>query len=274
MGHASLFSSSLIVSLAVVASGTTGCQERVARAEAKAEPVDAPPAAALTVEATAPLPPVPPAAIERLEVQGDSVASVVRPLRGGAPRLVFLGGVCSNAYAYLSTFPEAARAYGGAVAIEGDQPCGNLKDFHTYSWDAARQNTRIEAALGAAGADLATATVTVVGYSQGASIAEQLATRWPRRYVRVVLIGAPTDPAPKSFANTTALVTMSCARDVPARMRQAAVRTQAAGTPATYFEMPGCTHGNVADAEVVFGTAFEWLDVHAHVRAPGEGPID
>jgi hypothetical protein len=46
-------------------------------------------------------------------------------------------------------------------------------------------------------------------------------------------------------------------------MRDAARRVSAAGVPATYLEMPGCTHGNIADGEHVFDTAFDWLTEHA-----------
>jgi hypothetical protein len=46
-------------------------------------------------------------------------------------------------------------------------------------------------------------------------------------------------------------------------MREGARRIAAAGIPATYLEMPGCTHGNVADGERVFGEAFDWLAANA-----------
>jgi hypothetical protein len=46
-------------------------------------------------------------------------------------------------------------------------------------------------------------------------------------------------------------------------MRDAARRIAAGGTPATYLEMPRCTHGNIADGERVFGEAFDWLDSSA-----------
>jgi len=56
------------------------------------------------------------------------------------------------------------------------------------------------------------------------------------------------------------VVMMSCARDVPARMKTAASRLEAKGVAARYLEMPGCTHGNIADGERSFGDAFGWLD--------------
>jgi pimeloyl-ACP methyl ester carboxylesterase len=145
------------------------------------------------------------------------------------------------------------------VAIEGDQPCGTA-GFRTFSWDAARQHARVEAALAAAGlSEITREGITLVGYSQGAALAEQMVQRWPGRYARIVLIGAPTDPSPRNLARARAVVTISCERDVPARMKQAATATSRAGVPATYFEMPGCTHGNVAEGERVFDATFDWL---------------
>lgn len=208
-----------------------------------------------------------PAKVERLLVPGDLTASVVRSHDGAAPVTIFMPGICSNANAYLQTFPEAAHRHGGVVAIEGDQPCGTNAEYRSFSWDAGRAHARIEAALAAAGrVEIPREGITVIGYSQGAALAEQLAARWPARYARVVLIGAPTDPAPRSFARTRGVVTISCNRDVPARMKQAARATSLSGIPATYVEMAGCTHGGVTEAEHVFDTTFDWL--RANERAP------
>jgi pimeloyl-ACP methyl ester carboxylesterase len=210
--------------------------------------------------------PKPEARVERLLVPGDVPASIVRAADGVPPTTVFVPGVCSNGAAYLHTFPNAAQNQGGVVAIEGDQPCG-ADGYRTFSWDAARLHARVEAALAAAGVtEIGKEGVTLVGYSQGAALAEQMVQRWPERYGRLVLIGAPTDPSSRNLARARAVVTMSCDRDVPARMKQAATATARAGTPATYVEMRSCTHGNVTDGESVFATTFDWL--RAHERAP------
>lgn len=221
-----------------------------------------------TVESAPPSPP-PPARVEHLLVPGDRVASIVRSSDGAPPLTVFLPGVCSNGGAYLHTFPEAARKQGGVVAIEGDQPCGGSTEFRTFSWDAARQHARVEAALAAAGlTEVPREGITIVGYSQGAALAEQMVQRWPGRYARIVLIGAPSNPSPKNLARARALATMSCDRDVPARMKQAAQAATRAGVPATYFEMPGCTHGNVTEGERIFDEAFGWLRANERALDP------
>jgi pimeloyl-ACP methyl ester carboxylesterase len=216
-------------------------------------------APAPVAESNARVVPPAPAHVERLLVPGDITASVVRSADGAPPLTVFMPGVCSNGNAYLQAFPEAARKQGGVIAIEGDQSCG-VAGFRTFSWDAARQHARVEAALAAAGlTQIPREGITLVGYSQGAALAEQMVQRWPDRYARVVLIGAPTDPSARNLARARAVVTISCDRDVPVRMKQAARATTRAGVPATYFEMPACTHGNVTEGERIFDAAFDWL---------------
>lgn len=264
--------------LLACACAVAGCHEehaapRAAQLTAAKAPTsaEAPPAPA--PPAPAPPPPPMPARVERIPVEGDLPASVVRAPGGQPPLTVFLPGVCSNANAYVQTFPEAAQSQGGILAIEGDQPCGS-GDYHTFSWDAAKAHARIEKALVAAGVtEIPREGLTIVGYSQGASLAEQMAARWPGRYSRVVLIGSPQDPAAGSFAKTRGVVTMSCDFDVPARMRTAASAMKRAGTPATYFEMPRCRHGNITEGERVFGATFDWLRANAKPVAESAAAI-
>jgi len=194
-------------------------------------------------------------------VPGDLAASIVRSLDGRAPLTVFVAGMCSNANAYLQSFPETARKHGGAIAIEGDQRCTDDGNFRTYSWDATKLNARIEKALASAGVDpIPSEGITLVGYSQGAALGEQLAARFPNRYARVVVIGAPTEPNANNFARTKGVVTMSCALDVPTRMRDASKRIKKVGVPSTYVEMPKCHHGGVGDPERVFDEAFSFFE--------------
>ncbi len=239
-------------------SSKANAPETVLPASAVAKPLVSE-ASAEVAKAAVPEPETP-AVVESLAVPSDSRASFVRSRDGKAPVTVFLPGVCSNAGAYLQSFPEAARAHGGIVAIDGDTPCPGAPGFHTFSWDPMKQHERIEAALRAAGLErIPDEGITIVGYSQGATIAEKLAFAHPERYTRVVLIGAPTDPSVKSLAKARAVVTSACSFDVTFRMKSAAKKLEANGVPSLYVEMPGCTHGNVAEGERTFDTAFRFL---------------
>ena len=218
------------------------------------------PVATKPPEPPPPPPPPAPAKVEQVDVPRDSPASFVRGAPGTTMHTVFMPGVCSNAYAYLLSFPEAARAHGGVVAIDGDEPCPGVKGFHSFSWAPGVQRARIEKALAAASVVVPKEGLTIVGYSAGASIAELMHQRWPDLFPRVVLIAPPVDPKVARLRDARAVVAMSCSWDVPYRMKAAVTALEKAHVPATYIEMPKCTHGNVADGERVFGEAFDFLD--------------
>ncbi len=202
-----------------------------------------------------------PASVTRLDVPGDLPASIVASADGKPPRIVFLPGICSNAGAYLYGFAEAARALGGAIAIDGDRPCGGSTDFHSITSDPVHEEPRIERALAAAGVESpASADIVFIGYSLGATLIENLVKRSPERYPRVILIGSPRPPRLDRLGGARAVATMSCSLDVPKRMRDAVGVLSRAGVSSAYFEMPGCTHGNLAEGDRVFSEAIAFLD--------------
>jgi hypothetical protein len=205
-------------------------------------------------------PPQAPATVERLEIAGGPTTSIVRARDGKPPRIVFFPGICSNAGAYLHGFTEAAATHGGALAIDGEKPCGASGDFHSISSDPVREEKRLDAALDAAGVPLEQRSELLhVGYSLGATLLENLVKKDPARYRHVVLIGSPKDPRKDRLEKATTVATMSCSLDVPQRMKGAVRMLEQAGVRAKYFEMPGCTHGNLADGDAVFGDVFTWL---------------
>ena len=247
--------------LALLALFAPACREaRATVSDVSPVPVPVPvPVPPLPLAPPEPPPPPPPATVVSLPVPNDTPASIVRSLSSSSPpTTVFLPGLCSNANAYLQAFPEAARRQGGVVALEGDQPC--VPGFRSFSWDASKLHARIEAATTAAGlAEVPREGLTLVGYSQGAALAEQLVQRWPARYARIILIGAPTEPSEKKLAEARAVVTMSCSRDVPWKMKEGTRRLLRAGVPSTYLEMPNCTHGNITAGDATFDAAFTFL---------------
>lgn len=211
------------------------------------------------VSAAAAVPPSPPE-VERLEVEGQLPAGLVRSADGKPPRIVFLPGICSNAAAYLYSFPVAARDHGGALAIDGDRPCGAGGSFHSITSDPTHEEPRIDAALDAAGVpEAARPELVYVGYSLGATLIENLVKKRPERYRHVVLIGSPRDPRKDRLGAAASVATMSCSLDVPQRMKAASVMLNQAGVRAAYFEMPGCTHGNIEAGDAVFGQVFSWM---------------
>lgn len=259
------------VTVALTACGTEPAARRAAATTAPLEAaaptasaVVAPVDSAPPVASAEPPPPVA-AEVERVVVEGDEPVSFVRAPDGSTPRVVFIAGVCTIGYAYLVNFPEAARAHGGGIALEGDQPCAGYPDYRTFSGDADKQEKRIVKALDAIMGGEAPPPkdgFTLVGYSRGAIIAERMSYKWPDRFPRVIVIGSPSTPNVAMLAGAKAVATMSCSKDVPWLMKGALGGFEYRKIPAAYFEMPDCTHGQVADAERVFGEAFTWLEEH------------
>jgi len=214
-------------------------------------------AVASSAAAPPPMEPPPPAVVEQVDVRRDAKASFVR---GAHTHIAFMPGLCSNAYAYMLGFPEAARAHGGVVAIEGDVPCEGAPGFRSFTWSPTLQKARIEAAFAAASVPIPDDGITLVGYSAGASIAEMMHHAWPKLFPKLVLIAPPMAPKIDRLKDARAVVAMSCSLDVPYLMKAATKSLGEVHVPATYMEMPKCTHGQLSDGERVFGEAFDWLD--------------
>ncbi|MDI1445296.1 alpha/beta hydrolase [Polyangium sp. 6x1] len=235
-------------------------------APAATAPAAVAPSASVSPEAASAVPPPPPppsgpAMVEALPMPDDLPIALVKSADGKPPRIVFLPGICSNAGAYLWGFAEAARAHGGAIAIDGDRPCGNSRDFHSITSDPKHEGPRIRAALAAAGhTSPDSADVVLVGYSLGVTLIENLVKESPERWPHVVLIGASHAPRLDRLKGIRRVATMSCSLDVPGRMKAAARMFEGASIPARYFEMPGCTHGNIAEGNEIFSDVFDWLE--------------
>jgi len=260
-------------SAVVLASSFFGCSQNRPDSSAIAARSIAPISAESASAATPAIPPPPapfaevippapaPATVEQAAVTRDSPTWFVRGEDPATSRIIFLPGLCSNAGAYLLAFPEAAKAHGGVLAIDGDKPCGAANSgFHSFTWDPNLQHARVEKALAAAGATAPRDGFTLAGYSAGASIAELMHQKWPELFPRLLLIAPPEDLWVDKLIDAQSVVSMSCSRDVPYRMKDGAKKLTARGVRATYMEMPKCTHGNITEGERIFGEAFAWLD--------------
>ena len=101
-----------------------------------------------------------------------------------------------------------------------------------------------------------------MGYSEGASRAEALAQRFPDRYSRVILIGAPVAPSALRLAKVRGAVMMAGERDAQEPMKAGARALVAASIPATFIGIPGASHGQMGDGERLMRQAFDWLWAH------------
>lgn len=199
-----------------------------------------------------------------VSVPGDLPAFAVAGRGGACPRFVFLSGMCSHGLGYIQAFQFTAHEHGGVMALQGDVDCGNGV-FRKYLADPRRQDARIREARAAVCGDAAGDgdEIGLIGYSPGAHVAEVMAERFPKRYPRVGLIGAPRQPSVGRLRRVRGAVMISGTLDAPYRMKGGAAALRAAGIPATYLEMPGARHGQLLDAERLLGQALDWLDANA-----------
>jgi predicted esterase len=196
----------------------------------------------------------------RIEVLDDTKPPVFA-MRGkpqGPGRLVFLHGMCGHGLGYAQAFQFSAAKYGTLIAPQGDVSCGGPWSKWSMNLDAL--DARITSTFRALGHPEPIEDITVLGYSQGASRAEALARKWPKRYTRLVVMGGPTAVRGRGLGELRAAVSMAGERDRKDLMRASAESLLAAGVPATFRVIPEATHGAMGPVpERTMGEALEWL---------------
>ncbi|AUX42095.1 hypothetical protein SOCE26_035220 [Sorangium cellulosum] len=212
----------------------------------------------------APGPVDPPLVATEMAVPGDRPAFVVTGRGGACPRMIALHGMCGHGLGFVQAFQGAAREHGGVLGLQGDIPCGADGVFTKYSPNPEETDERIRKALAACGG--AAEDLTIIGYSQGAYVGERLAERWPERYSRLVLLGAPTTPSAARLRDIQGAVLISGEFDAKYRMKDGTTGLLAAKIPAIYREMPGAHHGEMPEAERLMDDALDWLDANARPR--------
>lgn len=189
----------------------------------------------------------------RVPVPDDRGALAIFGAPTDARVLVYLPGKCGNARAPIEAFPEAARAHGTLVVLEGDIPCPR-STRRRWGSDITAIDRRVRAAVDAVSAarvsggspgivPLDPRRATVLGYSEGALRAESLARQFPDRYPTAVILASPRKPSAASFARTDRVAFVVGANDRKDEMRDGAEDTRKAGRTSRFFLLPAATHG-------------------------------
>jgi pimeloyl-ACP methyl ester carboxylesterase len=187
--------------------------------------------------------------------------------QAGPQRLVFLHGMCGHAQGYAQSFQYAAARWGRLLAPQADVPCG-AGPWAKWSADLEGLESRLAQGFAAVGAPEAKAVV--IGYSQGATRAEQLARDRPDRYTWLVSIAAPRAPSPQGLRHLKRAVMMAGERDRQDAMKSATAAFNHAGIPTTFIELPNATHGSMgATPELSMARAFDWIFTSEQDSAAG-----
>lgn len=222
-----------------------------------APPAVVPSSRAEDAAAAAPEPPEP---VHVEPFPGES-AYVLRGSRSGSQAVLF-GGQCAQPQGYVEAIQHAAARRTQLVALQGDKPCSG--DYRGWSFDLDALSRRIGRTFRALGFG-EPRDVLLIGYSQGASVAELLAAREPEVYTRLVLIAQPRKPEPWRLRKARSVATMAGTLDIQETMVRGARALSNAGVRARYFPLPGAAHGYMGtDPEGTFEKVFAWLDEAPH----------
>lgn len=244
--------------LAIAASVTFACDSRSLERGAQDVPLSEPDIAdEETVEESAQQ-----VKLERVEIPNDKHAYVLRGARG-KERMVFLHGMCGHGLGYVQSFQSAAAVHGTIIALGGDVPCGDSEDFAKWSTDIDALDARIVAAFEASGdEEAAQRPIAIIGLSQGATRAVQLAERFPERYTRMVVIGAPRATPAAQVRRLRSAVTMAGQHEGTWQMKHSAEMLERSGVPATFVMIPDAHHAQMVEGERVMKEALDWLFSH------------
>jgi pimeloyl-ACP methyl ester carboxylesterase len=197
-------------------------------------------------------------------------------LRGeprGAGRLVFLHGMCGHGLGYAQSFQFSAAARGTLIAPQADVSCGGV--WSKWSADLNKLDARIVETFKSLGHSEPIDDIVIIGMSQGATRAAELAKKWPERYTRLISMDAPTALRPGELRSLKAAVMMAGERDRQDLMRQSERALQRSGVPVTFVLIPQATHGAMGPTpEATMDKAFAFLDAPTAASAPKPEPVE
>jgi predicted esterase len=216
-----------------------------------------------------------PIRMETLDHTARPPTFVMRGEPRGEARIVFLHGMCGHGLGYAQAFQFSAARKGTLIAPQGDVLCGK-GPWAKWSKDLDALDARIESTFRALGLNGPLEDVLVVGYSQGATRAEALARKWPERYSRLILMGAPQAASPRGLEHLRGAVLMAGELDRKDLMQAGTQSLKRAGIPASFRVIPEARHGAMGpEPEKTMGEALDWLwenQREARAKAPASQP--
>ncbi|MEZ4226154.1 MAG: alpha/beta hydrolase [Polyangiaceae bacterium] len=181
----------------------------------------------------------------------------------GSRVVVYLHGFCGEP-SRADEWARSVQPLATVVGLTGNVPCVDRPGRFRYAADVKYLDYRIRKAIRSSSAALERSldaeSIVLVGYSEGALRAEQLAWLFPRRYSRTVLMSGPSAPAYEHLARTERVAIVRGQREYSKSYRNAAGHLTRAGLAAQYFELPGAAHGEFGpDAARVVADIFDFL---------------
>lgn len=188
---------------------------------------------------------LPTTGIEIIDVPNDRPILVVVGADSGRP-IVYLHGMCSESRSDLQAWNSSVRSFGTILALRGDATCADPTGGSTWTSNIDAIDRRIDAAVAAVqarGVNLDGSGVILIGESLGATRAEALATTFPSKYERLVLVGAPQIPSAKNLERARAVALLAGEKEPKQNMLAGTSALRAQGLSARFWELPEATHG-------------------------------
>jgi predicted esterase len=189
--------------------------------------------------------------IETLKVPNDrDVFYVPAEDRSNSKRpIIHLHGMCTEPKSDLDAFSKSVNNYGTVIALVGDKACGaNANEAATWAMDPvaldARIKTAIEAVRTQAHVELDPHDPILIGESMGASRAVMLANKFPDRYQRLVLVGAPEAPSPTALSKAKAVSVLVGEKEQQAVFEKSKKVLSSQNANARFWVLPGAVHGD------------------------------
>jgi predicted esterase len=192
---------------------------------------------------------------------------VMRGAPRGPGRIVFLHGMCGHGLGYAQSFQFSAALRGTLIAPQADVSCGGV--WSKWSANLTKLDARIVETFRALGHPEPIDDIVIIGMSQGATRAAELAKKWPERYTRLISMDAPTALRPGELRSLKAAVMMAGERDRQDLMRQSQRALERTGVPVTFVLIPQATHGAMGPTpEQTMRKALSFLDKPAAAGEP------
>ncbi len=212
----------------------------------------------------------------RISAEGArTVTFAYRPRDASKPRpaAVYLNGRCGVTTNGCPHFREGVTPFGWLVCPPANAKCPG--GGASWGGSPTDRRTLVEAAISdvarAYPAEVdARAPSVLIGFSQGAWIALDLARQKPGAYPGLLLIGADVSPRPADLraAGVSRIVLAAGRNDMAARpMAQQAIALAAAGVEARFVDLGAVGHTYVAEHEGAVTEALSWLEAPLTARA-------
>ncbi len=186
--------------------------------------------------------------IASVDVPNDQPILLVEGAPNDKRAILYLHGMCADPREDLDAWGAVAKKHGTILALAGDVVCPDKPGRKKWSDEMSELDGRITAAIEAASArraeKLEGSELIVIGESMGAARAESLATKFPDRYTRLVLVGSPQKPNAENLKSAKAVANVAGEKEAQANMREGARALENAGLASRFFLLPDATHGN------------------------------